>query len=366
MQANDRSFFRSQVKDPVAVGNRSAVGGTMDRALEGCYAIPDPECISGKMDAVAVQDMYFPSWDGMSTIHGCVWYPSLAGGAAGKPKGVVQLIHGMSEHIGRYDRFARYLAACGYAVFGHDHIGHGHSVSADQSFGHMPPETGADVLVEDVNTVRGIAGEAFPDAPYFMFGHSMGSYTLRVYLTRYGEGLAGAAICGTGNEPVPLAIAGNALARMGARLRGETSNSDLIHSLADGAFVKMVEDPQTEFDWISFDRGNIDGFLADELSGFQFTYGGYASLTRLALLAANLELARRVPSEVPLLFVSGAEDPVGNNGKGVLEAVNLMIQAGSRDVEVILYENMRHEILNEAASDEVFADILGWLRSHGR
>lgn len=305
---------------------------------------------------IEVMDIEYPSWDNVSMIHGTIWMPK------GKPRGIVQLIHGMSEHITRYDKFARFLVSNGFVVCGHDHIGHGESVSTAEELGHMPSDKGADVLVEDADTLRGIAQDAFSeDLPYFMFGHSMGSFTLRVYLTRHGEGLAGAIICGTGNEPTVLAMAGNFLARIGAKLRGETSKSNLIHSLADGAFVRQVKDPLTEFDWISFDRENIDSYMADELNGFQFTLGGYASLTKLALLASNLELATLVPDDLPLLFVSGSEDPVGNNGAGVREAVNLMMAAGSRDVELILYDGMRHEILNEADSQMVFDDILAWL-----
>lgn len=312
-----------------------------------------------QMSSVSVEDFEYPSWDDHSMVHGCLWSP------AQHPKAIVQLIHGMSEHISRYDEFARYLAASGFAVFGHDHIGHGHSAFSEEELGHMPPETGADVLVEDVDTMRRIACESFPgDLPYFMFGHSMGSFTLRVYLTRHGEGVSGAILCGTGNEPVVLSMAGNVLARMGARFRGEASKSNLIHSLADGAFVRQVEDPETEYDWISVDRDNIDEFLSDDLNGFQFTYGGYASLTKLALRAANLDLAKQIPEDLPVLFVSGSEDPVGNKGDGVIEAADLLIKAGVRDVQMILYEGMRHEILNEAGHQVVFEDILDWICQH--
>lgn len=343
----------SQNEENVA---KSTLKSTLRPSIDKNTVQKLPDGLLQQMDCIKVEDFEYPSWDDHSTVHGCLWRP------AQYPKAIVQLIHGMSEHISRYDTFARYLAASGFAVFGHDHIGHGYSAFSEEELGHMPPETGADVLVEDVDTLRQIATASFPgDLPYFMFGHSMGSFTLRVYLTRHGEGLSGAIICGTGNEPVALSMVGNALARVGARFRGETSKSTLIHSLADGAFVRQVEDPETEFDWISVDRDNIDEFLADDLNGFQFTYGGYASLTKLALLAANLDLAKQIPESLPILFVSGSDDPVGNKGDGVIEAVNLLIKAGVRDVQMILYEGMRHEILNEAGHQVVFEDILNWI-----
>lgn len=302
-------------------------------------------------------DIGFPSWDGESTIHGMVWYPT------GEPVGIVQLIHGMSEHISRYDPFARFLASRGFVVGGHDHIGHGLSVSSQSDLGHMPTEGGADILVGDVHTMRQILQGAFPEAPYFIFGHSMGSFTLRVYLARRGAGLAGAILCGTGNKPTAVALAGNRIAKIGARVRGEKAKSNLVHTMADGAFSRSVPDARTEFDWISADRDNVDDYIADDLNGFQFTLGGYASLMQLVYLAANLELAKCIPNELPLLFVSGAKDPVGDNGQGVREAAQLMRDAGAYDVDVILYDGMRHEILNETESRVVFDDILAWIEA---
>lgn len=310
--------------------------------------------------AVRTIEFGFPSWDDRSTIHAIVWLP--ADGLPARPHGIVQLIHGMSEHIERYDTFARFLVQNGFIVCGHDHIGHGHSVSTRAELGHMPPENGADVLVEDVDTLRYIVAHAFgPELPYFIFGHSMGSFTLRVYLTRHGEGLAGAILCGTGQKPQIISLAGNALANLGAKVRGDHAKSDLIHTMADGAFTRAVDDPQTEFDWISTDRANIEEYIRDDLNGFQFTLGGYAALTRLTLLAANLELAKKIPNDLPLLFIAGAKDPVGDSGAGVKAAADMMEKAGAEDVEVILYDGMRHEVLNEADAAIVFDDILAWL-----
>ncbi len=310
--------------------------------------------------AVRTIEFGFPSWDDRSTIHAIVWLP--ADGLPARPRGIVQLIHGMSEHIERYDTFARFLVQNGFIVCGHDHIGHGHSVSTRAELGHMPPENGADVLVEDVDTLRYIVAHAFgPELPYFIFGHSMGSFTLRVYLTRHGEGLAGAILCGTGQKPQIISLAGNALANLGAKVRGDHAKSDLIHTMADGAFTRAVDDPQTEFDWISTDRANIEEYIRDDLNGFQFTLGGYAALTRLTLLAANLELAKKIPNDLPLLFIAGAKDPVGDSGAGVKAAADMMEKAGVEDVEVILYDGMRHEVLNEADAAIVFDDILAWL-----
>lgn len=298
----------------------------------------------------------FPSHDGTSTIRGVVWQP-----AGRAPIGVVQLIHGMAEHIERYDTFARFLVSHGYLVCGHDHIGHGHSVSDRADLGHMPLHDGPDVLVEDVDTMRSAIADAFPDLPYFIFGHSMGSFVLRVYLTRHGAGLAGAVICGTGHHLPIASAAGNAFIKLLAKFQGETARNGLIHNLVDGGFVRSVEDPRTPFDWISANEDNVDAYAADDLNGFPFSLGGYASLTRLTKLAARLELAERIPHDLPLLFIAGTEDPVGAKGAGVRAAADLMRRAGIENVEMILYEGMRHEILNEKDAARVFDDILNWL-----
>lgn len=312
-------------------------------------------------EAVKTMEFGYPSWDGKSTIHAIIWMPALASGV--RPRGVVQLIHGMSEHIERYDAFARFLAGNGFLVCGHDHIGHGHSVASRAEFGHMP-ENGAEVLVEDVDTLRYVVSHAFgTDLPYFIFGHSMGSFTLRVYLTRHGAGLAGAILCGTGQKPQIISLAGNALAKVAAKVRGDHAKSKLIHNMADGAFSNAIEDPETEFDWISANAANVEEYIDDDLSGFQFTLGGYAALTRLTLLATSLELAKKVPHDLPLLFIAGAKDPVGDNGVGVKAAAAMMEKAGAQDVEVILYDGMRHEVLNEADAAIVFEDVSAWIEA---
>lgn len=157
----------------------------------------------------------------------------------------------------------------------------------------------------------------------------------------------------------------NLLARLTAKRRGERAKSSLLHSLADGAYAKAVKDARTAFDWLSADKANVDAYLADEECGFMFTAGGYATLTRLIEQAARYDLAMGVPRNLPLLYIAGAEDPVGDNGIGVRAAAEVMRSAGVSDIDIVIYEGMRHEILNEAGKDRVYADVLGWLEGHG-
>lgn len=313
-------------------------------------------------DAVTLEETSFLSADGRSTIRASVWLP--AGADTGRPRGVVQVVHGMAEHVGRYDEFARFLAGRGYLVCGDDHIGHGRSAEPGLR-GHVPLSAGADALVEDERRLHELVSGRVPaDVPYFLFGHSMGSFIARVYLSRHAEGLSGAVICGTGSVPAGLSRAGNALSRAIAALRGERHRSSLVDGMGAGAYARSVRGP-TGFEWLSRDEGNVERYLADEACGFMFTVGGYAALTSLTAESCSRAAARRVPRDLPLLFVSGAEDPVGDFGRGVRRAACLYLDAGGSDVSVRIYDGMRHEILNEGGRGRVFRDVATWLEEHG-
>lgn len=312
-------------------------------------------------DAVTLEETSFLSADGRSTIRASVWLP--AGADVGRLRGVVQVVHGMAEHVGRYDEFARFLAGRGYLVCGDDHIGHGRSAEPGLR-GHVPLSAGANALVEDERRLHELVSGRVPaDVPYFLFGHSMGSFIARVYLSRHAEGLSGAVICGTGSVPVGLSRAGNALSRAIAALRGERHRSSLVDGMGAGAYARSVRGP-TGFEWLSRDEGNVERYLADEACGFMFTVGGYAALTSLTAESCSRAAARRVPRDLPLLFVSGAEDPVGDCGRGVRRAACLYLDAGGSDVSVRIYDGMRHEILNEGGRSRVFRDVATWLEEH--
>ena len=225
----------------------------------------------------------FDSADGRSQVRAVLWVPlsmERADAAFGepelgcfKPRGVVQLIHGMAEHIGRYDDFARFLSDAGYLVAGHDHIGHGDTAGAPEHRGVIDAEGGADAMIEDAQMLRLLVFQQVASGtPYFIFGHSMGSLVLRSYLPRYGSGLAGAIICGTANEPVAVSRAGNLAARAIARVRGDDYRSNLLHALADGAYSRAIKDARTPFDWLSRDPAVADAFMADETCGFMFAH----------------------------------------------------------------------------------------------
>ncbi len=326
--------------------------------------------VKGDMGTTEVR---FPAHtDPAVRIRGVIWEAPAASAGAGAPRlprGVVQIVHGMSEHIDRYDAFARELVDAGYAVCGIDLFGHGDSVAAPEARGCLPAHGGADDLLDDVHAMRALMddhllaslGEKARTVPRFVFGHSMGSFVVRCYVAEHGRGLSGAVVCGTGFVPVATSRAGNALARLIARVRGEDHRSPLLHRLADGGYASKVPGARTEYDWLSVDEGNVADYLADERCGFPFSAGGYATLTELTARCCTAACARAVPHDLPLLFVAGAQDPVGDDGRGVRRAADLARAAGSTDVTVRLYEGMRHEILNETRRDVVVRNVIDWL-----
>lgn len=315
----------------------------------------------------------FPSADGTSSIRALVWWPEACDPAAtgekkaaqeARLRGIVQIVHGMVEHVERYDHFARYLTHCGFIVCAGDHIGHGKSVANESELGILPTN-GKDIMIADVHSLRQHVQSLSPEGlPYGIFGHSMGSFVTRAYLGRHGEGVSAAVICGTGQQPRLVSKAGNAIARSAAKVKGHHYRSKTLDAIGVGAYAKAVPNARTAVDWISADPAVVDAYMADPLCGATFSVGGYAALTSLTDEIASPACVAGVPKTLPYLFVSGAEDPVGNNGKGVRAAAAQLQKAGVRTVEVKLYEGMRHEILNEQGKMLVYADVASWFETY--
>lgn len=311
-----------------------------------------------RQDAVERRTLSFDSHDGRSHIYAPLWTPA---GDDAPVRGIVQIAHGMVEHIERYDDFARFLCGNGFVVCGCDHIGHGKSVDSPEGLGTLPFD-GAQVMVSDAHSLRRIVSGMYPqDTPYYLFGHSMGSFVARSYLSRFGEGLSGAIICGTGQHPIILSKFAASLSRAIGRRKGEGYHSVLVDFLAIGPYSRSVKDARTAFDWLNTDPLKVDEYIADPACGGMFSVGGYASLTDLTAEVASKECVAAVPSGLPVLFIAGSEDPVGNRGRGVRAAAKAMDGYSEAIVEVRIYEGMRHEILNEPGHDEVYANVLEWL-----
>lgn len=279
-----------------------------------------------------------------------VWQPE------GEIRAVVQILHGMAEHIDRYDETARELCAAGYAVAGHNHKGHGPECGQSE-LGYFYDRDGWVHTVEDAHFVSALIRERFPGKRLILLGHSMGSFMAREYALRYGDELSALVLSGTGWQSAVKCAFAEALARLSPKKKP----ARLIDKLAFSGNNKPFEPARTPFDWLSRDEKQVDKYIADDRCGFTFTggaftdfFGGLAALTRLDRLSD-------MPEDLPVYFMSGDHDPVGQMGKGVLTVARQFRNAGISDVTVKLYEGARHELFNELNRAEVISDLLAWL-----
>lgn len=301
----------------------------------------------------------FASADGKTTIHAQCWAPD-----TGVPVAVLQISHGMVEYVDRYDAFARYMAEQGFLVVGHDHLGHGGSVTSQDSWGYFTEGDGSHILVEDLHTLRTLVQQEYPGLPYLMLGHSMGSFILRRYLMEHGDGLTAAVISGTGYKPELLADVFLAVCRVIAALRGWGCHSRLAKELFfSGAFHKFdMDGSRPEDSWLTNDAEIVRRYYAEPRCTFPFTVSGFYTITRLVKADQNPANIGKTPKELPLLFVSGDQDPVGDFGAGVRKVCELYRKAGQQKVKMLLYPGARHEVLNEVKRNEFWKDILDWCR----
>ncbi len=297
----------------------------------------------------------FPSADGKTAVHAVEWLPE------GRPRAVLQISHGVAEYILRYEPFAEYLTARGFAVAGHDHLGHGGSVAPGGARLYFGPRGSWEWVVDDIYTRFGLLKKQFPGIPHFLLGHSMGSFLVRTYLIRCPGTVDGAVIMGTGQMPAALVAGGRAAAALERRRVGEDRSSPMVDKLAFGGYNRRFAPNRTGFDWLSLNEENVDRYIADPLCGGNATVGLFRELLRGLRFIAKPENLKRMNANTPVLFISGAMDPVGDCGRGVRRAYRSFKKAGARDVSIRLYPELRHEILNEACREEVYRDLYLWL-----
>ena len=277
-----------------------------------------------------------------------LWLPE------GQPKAVIQLVHGMAEHIDRYDGAARAFADAGFAVVGHTHLGHGTQARIK---GFFAEKDGWQHLIEDVHLLRQRTQQHLPGVPYVLLGHSMGSFVVRCYLMQYAQGLSGAILSGTGFFPKPVALLGLGVAKLVCLFGGEKKPSKLINSIAFGSSNKLFKPARTDFDLLTRDEAIVDAYVADPYCGFIFTGSAYrdffSGLNRLTKVEG-------VPADLPVLLFSGEKDPVGS-GNGVQKVAEQLRKAGVKQVDVKLYPDARHEMFNELNRQEVYRDVAEWV-----
>lgn len=298
-------------------------------------------------------DFFYESAGG-GRIHAYCWTPE------GEPKAIVQIIHGIAEHVARYEDFARYLNAQGYLVVAEDHMGHGKSISEEVPQGYFAG--GWDAAVEDCCRLMEKTMAEYPDVPYVLFGHSMGSFLARsILIKKPDSGIAAAIICGSAWMP-GLVIQGGKMIS-GLLMKGENAKqpSDLLQKVMFSGYDKRIENVRTSCDWLSRDEAIVDAYVADPLCGFAPTPALANAMMTGLLYIQNSANLKRMNKELPVHFIAGGDDPVGAYGDGVRKAAQMFIRSGMKHVSVKLYPGCRHEIHNELNRDEVYADVAQWI-----
>lgn len=306
--------------------------------------------------AIVRKEAYFNSSNGVNRVHTLIWEDDSAA-----PIGILQLTHGMAEHIDRYDSFARFMASNGFIVCGNDHIGHGKSINDRSEIGYFAPADGDKRLVDDMHILTKIMKKRNPDLPYFLFGHSMGSFCARVYAAHFGEELNGLILCGTGEIPdISSALLG--VFDAVCEKYGEKRRIDAIGDLLNKGASLIVGEKDNPLAWLSVDAENRLAYSNDGLCGFTYTLRGYRDMFAVMCEACEASWGYKLPQDLPIFIISGANDPVGSKGRGVLAVADNLVDAGI-EPEVVLYPGLRHEILNEEDNDRIYNDILKFIHT---
>jgi len=304
-------------------------------------------------------EFYFPSADRRTKIHAVEWLPE------GEPKGVLQIAHGVTEHILCYEELAEYFTTKGLVVVGNDHLGHGTSVAE----GAQPMYFGAEGswfwVERDLYTCQKMMKKRYPDLPYLMLGLSMGAIVIRSFLIRFPGLVDGAVLAGTG-QPSPFKLRMmRGIARLEARRKGEDKTTFLIKSLSIGAYNRPFKPAHSDCEWVCADEKALESFRDDGLRGREISSGMFREMLNGMIFTGGVQDEKKIDKELPVLLVSGSEDPIGKKGKGVKSTYKSLLKAGIKDVSMKLYPGMRNHIFREEGKEEVFGDIYQWMKDRG-
>ena len=299
-----------------------------------------------------IKELTVKSTDNIHTLVGRIYIPD------GGIKGVLHLVHGMTEHIGRYEPLFSFLAEAGYVAFGYDNLGHGKTAKDDSELGFIANKDGWKYLVNDVEAFALAVKHLYPDKPFYLMGHSMGSFIARLAAVSFNELYEKLIICGTGGKN-PLSNIGLIIADIIKSVKGEKYISKFLINMAFGAYNKRF-DGSSKYNWLTKDETIIEKYANDKFCTFSFTVSAMHDLVKLNSVCNEKKWYKDISKTLPILLISGECDPVGNYGKGVKQVYRDLLNVGA-DANLKLYPDCRHEILNDTCKDEVMADILNFL-----
>lgn len=300
-----------------------------------------------------VQRFLFQSNDG-TEISAAKWTPE------GEVKALVQIVHGMNEHIGRHTELAEFLCSNGFAVYGQDLRGHGLTAKKG-SMGHFADKNGIEKLMEDINALMEIMKKDYPGKKLFVFGHSMGSFILRNYVFTCGNKINGLLLSGTGGLPFYKKVINTILLKTLRIFVKPDKRMLFLHNIGTSDLNKSFKPRRTDYDWLSTNPETADKYLADPLCGTIDTFAFYDDLITMMIKMEQPENIVKIPKDLPIFIFSGSMDPVGLNGKKVTQTYEDYKKAGITDVSIKVYDGLRHELHNEPVRDELFQKILQWI-----
>ena len=277
------------------------------------------------------------------------------------PKGIVQILHGLAEHISRYDEFAAYLNSRGYTVAGEDHRGHGRTAGDIDKAGFFADSDGWNRVISDNLVLGGLLKNENPGIPFYIFGHSMGSFLCRKLIAEAPAGIDKVVLSGSGDFSSVQLNALSLIARLQSIFAGKEARAKLLDSLSFSKMNDQFKPGRTGFEWLSRDEQKVDEYVADPFCGFVATIGLYLDFADGLKYLKSDKPFEKTPKDLPMLFYSGEMDPVGGNGSLVRAVSQRYIDSGFKNIELVFNTGGRHESLNETNRREVYVTIADWL-----
>jgi len=305
-----------------------------------------------------MEEFWIESTNKQTKLHAVKWVPE------GKIKAVLVIIHGMCEHIARYDEFAKCMADAGILVTGIDLLGHGYTAETEKELGYFRGKDPATIVVRDIHKLLKETVKSHRNLPVFILGHSMGSYIARNYIARYKSALSGVILTGGNDSPSIQGHFGRFMTTVLALFFGWHHRSNLCTMVTFGSYLKKIQDPISTSDWICRRKEVVRRYDEDPLCGFTFTLNGYHTLATFVERSSRESYYKNISKNIPMLIMSGDEDPVGEYVKGVTRMYE-RYKKYDNDVTFIIRHGDRHEILNENDREEVYEEIRKFIYKKG-
>lgn len=294
------------------------------------------------------------SSNGVTTINAVKWLPETA------PRGIVQIAHGVTEYIERYDNLASILTSKGYVVVGNDHLGHGRSITNGQKM-YMGPLDSWNYAVYDLKLCTELIQKEYPNLPIYLLGFSLGSFLVRNYLSDYNPRIYKVFLVGTGYQPSWLISLIKPTVKREMKKYGPANSSKKVNDLSFGTYNKKIQNPKTPYDWLSSSEISIKSYMEDPMINKELTTSLFLEMLNGIAYTSSSKCIDKMNKSIPIILLSGQDDPVGDMGKGVTKYYNQLKKKGFKTA-ISLFPKMRHDIFHEEHTEKVYETIISYLK----